>query len=131
MTYNTYNGEWGTLSQDLQLTAFGGAHAEYAAVQVHGGCDIRGGYTAPRVYRNEYGMWIPMEREYHCPSCNWFDAESVIGYDHPELVWVPSPVDWPDLVDWVCGGCRRRRVLLAVCVRPRARVRRVLRRGDR
>jgi len=96
---NTYNSEWGTLSQDLQLTAFGGPYADYAAVQVHGGCDIRGGYTAPRVYRAEYGGWFPMEREYHCESCDWFEAESVIGYDHPELVWVPSPVDWPDLVE--------------------------------
>lgn len=96
---NTYNQEWGSISQDLQLTAFGGPHSDYAAVQVHGGCDIRGGYTAPRVYRDDYGSWFPMEREYHCSSCNWFEAESMVGYNHPELVWVPSPVDYPSITD--------------------------------
>jgi hypothetical protein len=87
---NTYNSEWGTLSQDLNLTAFGGPYAEYAAVRVHGGCDIRGGYTSPRIYRDEYGGWFPMEREYRCHGCDWFEAESVLGYPHPEIVWLPD-----------------------------------------
>lgn len=86
MTYNTYNGEWGSLSQVLQGVNFGGPYAEYVALQVHGGADVRGGYTAPRVYRT-WDCWIPGERSYYCPRCDWTEAESVLGYDHEDLLY--------------------------------------------
>lgn len=48
---NTYNGE-DCLSQVLQYALFD--HPEtgetVAAVAIHGGCDVRGGYTAPRMF---------------------------------------------------------------------------------
>jgi len=51
MTVNTYNGE-DSLSQVIQYAAF--THPDdgevYAAIAIHGGCDVRGGYTAPRVF---------------------------------------------------------------------------------
>lgn len=49
-TVNTYNGE-DLLSQTIQYTYFelnGDAHV---LLQVHGGCDVRGGYTAPKVFQ--------------------------------------------------------------------------------
>jgi len=49
---NTYNGE-DMLSQTLQYLFFHSADEDhdYIALQIHGGCDVRGGYTAPRVFR--------------------------------------------------------------------------------
>lgn len=54
-TVNTYNGE-DSLSQVLQYTmfSFGWGDAIYGGMvllSVHGGCDVRGGYTYPRAFR--------------------------------------------------------------------------------
>jgi hypothetical protein len=48
-TFNSYNGE-DYLSQVIQGVTIG----EYEGIvilQIHGGCDVRGGYTKPRVFR--------------------------------------------------------------------------------
>lgn len=52
MVVNTYNGE-DALSQTLQYVAWSDAEEdEYlVALQIHGGCDVRGGYTQPRIFR--------------------------------------------------------------------------------
>ena len=47
---NTYNGE-DALSQVLQYVYFTADHEEYVVLQIHGGCDVRGGYTAPKVFK--------------------------------------------------------------------------------
>ncbi len=52
-TVNTYNGE-SLLSQVLQYTLFTVDDTEYIALSVHGGCDIRGGYTKPVMYQCEH-----------------------------------------------------------------------------
>lgn len=49
MLVNTYNGE-DLLSQTLQFTIFRLDFTDYVMLQVHGGCDVRGGYTRPRVF---------------------------------------------------------------------------------
>lgn len=50
---NSYNDE-NLLSQDVQLCAFTvdgpGGKEEYVLLQIHGGADVRGGYTRPRVF---------------------------------------------------------------------------------
>lgn len=60
-TFNTYNGE-DSLSQTLQFAIFSVPAGHWCdggqtllLLQVHGGCDVRGGYTAPRVFR--LGGW--------------------------------------------------------------------------
>lgn len=52
MTVNTYNGE-DLLSQTLQWTGFSLPQDgdDYILLQIHGGADVRGGYTRPRVFR--------------------------------------------------------------------------------
>jgi hypothetical protein len=58
ITVNTYN-EDNLLDQVLLFTYFelragagrGGCVGVYVVLQVHGGCDVRGGYTRPRVFR--------------------------------------------------------------------------------
>ncbi len=55
--YNTYNGEC-VLSQTLQFHHFEYWSEDYVLLQVHGGCDIRGGYTYPQVFRvNDMDMF--------------------------------------------------------------------------
>jgi hypothetical protein len=51
-TWNTYNGE-DYLSQVIQGITFtlDDDREPCAIVQIHGGCDVRGGYTRPRVFR--------------------------------------------------------------------------------
>lgn len=48
--WNTYNWE-NVLSQTLQGQTFRYDGETYTLLQVHGGCDVRGGYTAPRVFK--------------------------------------------------------------------------------
>lgn len=57
MVINTYNGE-DLLSQTIQYvyfeldTGFGRRAGDaFVLLQIHGGCDVRGGYTAPKVFR--------------------------------------------------------------------------------
>ncbi len=46
---NTYNHD-SALSQVIQYVAFHCNHELIVILQVHGGCDVRGGYTKPRVF---------------------------------------------------------------------------------
>jgi len=48
-TVNTYNHE-SNLDQTLQYTYFTNTCGEFIILQVHGGADVRGGYTKPRVF---------------------------------------------------------------------------------
>jgi hypothetical protein len=88
-TANTYNDGMHTLSQVIQTVSFGGPYAEYHMVQVHGGADVRGGYTAPRVYKATYDVPVPSEYEFFCERCDWIDYESVVGRgDDYDLLFV-------------------------------------------
>ena len=59
---NSYN-EDNYLSGTVQYVHFRMDHDEYVILQVHGGCDVRGGYTAPKVFRDDsngcgsFGDW--------------------------------------------------------------------------
>jgi hypothetical protein len=46
MTINTYNGE-DLLSQTLQYVYWTDDDGAHVLLQIHGGCDVRGGYTSP------------------------------------------------------------------------------------
>ena len=50
-TFNSYNFEDWLLDQTLQGTSFGMGGAEYLILQVHGGADVRGGYTKPQIFK--------------------------------------------------------------------------------
>jgi hypothetical protein len=47
---NTYNMEYCLLAQTIQFSFFGFGGNDYIALQIHGGCDVRGGYTKPRIF---------------------------------------------------------------------------------
>lgn len=47
---NTYNMEYCLLAQTIQFSFFGFGGNDFIALQIHGGCDVRGGYTKPRIF---------------------------------------------------------------------------------
>lgn len=49
MCVNTYNGE-DLLSQTIQYLYWCDDDGEHILLQIHGGCDVRGGYTRPRAF---------------------------------------------------------------------------------
>ena len=49
IVYNTYNDET-SLSQELQFAIFYKDGEYYVLLQIHNGCDARGGYTAPKIF---------------------------------------------------------------------------------
>jgi hypothetical protein len=58
-TFNTYNGD-SDLSQILQGSWIelnvDGYHEEYLLLQIHNGCDARGGYTDAKLFKTQYGQ---------------------------------------------------------------------------
>lgn len=85
-SFNTYNGEC-LLSQTLQGLFYIEDGVSYVLLQIHGGCDVRGGYTRPRVFRAD-------PYEFFCYN------DAVI---RPEPAPPPPqdclPADWPER-DW-------------------------------
>lgn len=62
---NTYNGEC-FLSQTLQFVLFTVDDVAYVLLQIHGGADVRGGYTSPKAFR--------------CSSPNGDDGDNFLDY---------------------------------------------------
>ncbi|MEM4036040.1 MAG: hypothetical protein QXU97_05480 [Fervidicoccaceae archaeon] len=61
--WNTYNFECNLLSQVLQGITFKVGDDYYVMLQVHNGCDVRGGYTKPRFFKlavDEYDFYDAM-----------------------------------------------------------------------
>jgi len=99
-SFYTYNSEFGSLSQNIQATAIGGGpYGEYWMLQVHGGADARGGFTAPRVYHSEWDTPMTREYSYYCENCDWTEAESCVAYDHEDLYFFEGGVDAWDFED--------------------------------
>ena len=60
-TWNTYNGD-SNLSQVLQGCYIDIDGTDYVLIQLHNGCDIRGGYTDARLFRlNHYRDYLDLE----------------------------------------------------------------------
>lgn len=78
---NTYNSEE-FVSQTLQFMCFTDGLNDYVLLQIHGGCDVRGGYTKPRVFQIEdidYFLMY-MDSMETCCDCGLNDL-SLKGYD--------------------------------------------------
>lgn len=75
-TWNTYNGEC-LLSQTVQGVSFQDNGETYALIQIHGGCDVRGGYTKPRIFR----VVVDMAEEFPYDHASYF-AECSANNDH-------------------------------------------------
>lgn len=55
-TFNTYNGD-SDLSQILQGTYLKLNDEDYILLQIHGGCDARGGYTNARLFKYDFDLY--------------------------------------------------------------------------
>lgn len=118
MTVNTYNGE-DSLSQVLQYTVWKDAEDDevYIGLSIHGGADVRGGYTDVRIftcYGEPYALMDNADWTIHCdgsgqpdqnPGQLGLDGEPV-GESHCGLWWDcrgghldsdehPMPEDFP------------------------------------
>lgn len=85
-TWNTYNGE-DMLSQTLQGVTFAHEGDVYALIQIHGGCDVRGGYTQPRAFRIACDMpesfpYDNADALLHCPN----DSEHSVSINYRECL---------------------------------------------
>lgn len=78
---NSYNHE-SALSQVIQWTAFEYDGTSYIALQIHQGCDVRGGYTRPYIFQ---GYWEELCSEYGSVSCT---GEETHRYDWSNGDWL-------------------------------------------
>jgi len=62
--FNTYNGD-SNLSQVLQGAYLDIDQDKYVLIQVHGGCDVRGGYTDAKLFKlDNWDEYLPSENVY-------------------------------------------------------------------
>jgi len=71
---NSYNFE-SLLDQDIQFIIFSNQEIDYCLLEIHGGCDIRGGYTEPKVFEFIHGwedFYVGMTDLYgNCKCQDW------------------------------------------------------------
>jgi hypothetical protein len=88
VTVNTYNGE-DCLSQTLQFVYWEDEEGRHILLQIHGGADVRGGYTVPRVFDAsvDEGIFDNAQCTLYCNnkdcSAGWYSDD---GGHH----WYPS-----------------------------------------
>lgn len=102
-TGNSYNDET-FLSGVFQWVEFDFDDQRFVLLQVHGGCDVRGGYTRPRVFTtSENWYWQVQDVEIYCTG------ERGDGDPHRwSIMGVRDVVDWSggftDVLDSVFGA---------------------------
>lgn len=74
--YNTYNGEC-CLSQVLQYLYFEADGRAYVLLQIHNGCDVRGGYTDPELFYTDESIFRNTDAYIACSECGklWFSDD--------------------------------------------------------
>lgn len=106
--WNTYN--WETfLSQTLQGYSFTLWGREYVLLQVHGGCDVRGGYTRPVIFEACCENWLldAYSAELSCKTCS--HEVGSWSANHGELInydgeWVGREVE-SKIMETGCLNC--------------------------
>lgn len=112
---NTYNYE-SVLSQTIQFIMFSDGYDNiYVCLQIHNGCDVRGGYTLPRIFyveNPEYFITGATDaiiscgcRDYNYYDCDYieiYDGEDYISIDD-EYIFNHTYVD--DNGDLRCKDC--------------------------
>lgn len=93
-TWNTYNGD-DCLSQVIQGVSFTNNDGRVVAlVQIHGGCDVRGGYTRPRAFYVNVDMaeCFPYDHASYYLECPT-DSEHSLSYLGEFIGWHGSSID--------------------------------------
>lgn len=94
--WNSYNDET-LLDQVIQWEEFDYKDEHYILLQVHGGCDVRGGYTKPRVFTATYDWYYQVaDAIYHCTSGKWIPTGE---YELGEVDVMGSLIEMP-VMQW-------------------------------
>lgn len=86
---NSYNWE-NLLNQVIQYVPFTWNETHFVLLQIHGGCDVRGGYTAPQLFEVEsvFTFYDMTNADVYCSNsaCEWWMNYSIGGdtYDSSE-----------------------------------------------
>ena len=121
---NTYNSD-NILSQTLQYVEFTNEEDDerYVLLQIHGGCDVRGGYTKPRIFRcldegfgydvDSYSQGTSDDRKGESVTIDfrhgeyyWVEGDETIGgyytkNDHEMSKWVDiDSLEWDEENEW-------------------------------
>ncbi len=76
-TYNCEN----NLSQDVVYTLFTFEDTTYVVLQIHNGCDARGGFTVPRVFEADEGWFNFSDGSIYCEGGhNWYTDDAYHWY---------------------------------------------------
>ena len=111
--FNTYNFENWLPNQTIQGTFFRLNDEDYLIMQVHGGCDVRGGYTRPRVfslgYEGREGFIFNAERaDFTCSSLECTRRLIVDGYSIEVTDEDGNTLETPKYIEDItaceCGG---------------------------
>jgi hypothetical protein len=118
--FNSYNWE-NLLSQVIQGIAFRNKENEYVILQIHGGCDVRGGYTKPRIFKilgEDGDFYFRMSELNACCECysmytddsgyHWYGSDSDL--DELPKEWKAKPKK-KNAKNWeyklVCEKCKK------------------------
>jgi hypothetical protein len=112
-SFNTYNFEHWLPNQTVQGSFFDLNGVDYLIMQVHGGCDVRGGYTKPRVFSIGYegrdGFILNAESaEFACSGIECRNYLRVSAYEieisdqNGNTLDTPASVE--DITGCECGG---------------------------
>jgi hypothetical protein len=104
--FNTYNFDQFLVSQTMQGYFFYLGSKEYVALQIHNGADVRGGYTAPKIFEADRHQFI-LEADqisFRCPKCE--SLLEIEGY----MATYTNPMNESEQIDDatsmpVCGKC--------------------------
>jgi hypothetical protein len=111
--FNSYNFENWLPNQTIQGTFFKLNDEDYLILQVHGGCDVRGGYTKPRVFSLGYegrdGFIFNAERaDFTCTNLECNRRLIVDGYSIEVTDEDGNTLETPKYIEDItaceCGG---------------------------
>lgn len=94
-TFNTYNTGAEAITQTLQGTLFSSHDNVLVILQIHGGCDVRGGYTRPRVFRvvTDEPTYFTYDASHYGLTCDSGDETHGLNYSGEWISWEGSSVD--------------------------------------
>jgi hypothetical protein len=103
--FNSYNFDQFFLDQCLQGYFFSLGSKDYLALQIHNGADVRGGYTAPKIFEaDRYDFILDANRmSFRCPKCeSLLDIEEYSAtYTNP----MNEPLDLSSSDEMPCCKC--------------------------
>lgn len=95
--FNTYNFDGCTLNGTIQGVKFVIAGTEYLALQIHGGADVRGGYTKYKIFSGDVESIVvdSCSAYLSCPDCDFYAS-----YSHGALedFYLPKSESKPDML---------------------------------